>query len=901
MANSQAIPVEFLGLKSRLTRQLLLSGLFVGVIASLAISSVLAFFAFQERINSVEQHLQSLGRYAQPALVKSLWSFDGEQLEVQLKEYAALPEISRVRLQQARGPDLVFGKDVSIEVLERTFPLVHVEGESTHALGVLTLSFDLEADRNLFRRNLLLVLGSNILAILLIVLLSVVLYNRIIRRRMIALSNELSHVQAEDLRRTMPHNISSSNRPFGDHEDEFDTLLTAISSLKFTAGSALRDVEEKGALLLNLMATIPEPIWVKDPDGAYLACNSMFERLYGAKESDILGKTDYEFVNTETADLFRENDRRAMSAGKPMLNEESLTFAIGGHVGLFETTKAPLVRSDGSVIGILGIAHDISQQREAHKQLQEMMLFMQEIQSITKIGGWKTNLESGYLYWTDEIYLLCGHPQGAPLSLNVGLQYFVAADRAKVRQLLEAAWADGQTFTCECRMANGYRGEFWGELRCNGRIRDKEGECLVGTFQDISERKSFEAQIIAHRDHLEEQVQERTRELTFAMQAAEAASVAKSAFLANMSHEIRTPMNGILGMIHVLKNDELTPIQLERLGKIDKSAQHLLAVISDILDISKIEAGKFDLEESVVDVEILLENVRSIMSERAEVKGTRLLIDCSPLPRHLLGDPTRIQQALLNYVTNAVKFTELGSIVLRVMVQEESADFVTLRFEVEDTGIGIAPEAFPRLFNAFEQADNSTTRRYGGTGLGLAITRRFAELMSGTVGLKSTPGVGSCFWFSARLKKGNAVDPTASISDVTEETPITFSSSARVLVVDDEQMNREVAQLLLQSAGFVVDVASDGLEAVRKAHASRYSVILMDLQMPSLGGLDAARRIIQTCGAPTPYIIALTGNVFADDKARCIDAGMNDFLSKPYTPEELFAAVRKGQGRPLEQ
>jgi len=245
--------------------------------------------------------------------------------------------------------------------------------------------------------------------------------------------------------------------------------------------------------------------------------------------------------------------------------------------------------------------------------------------------------------------------------------------------------------------------------------------------------------------------------LTRAKIHAEAANIAKSAFLANMSHEIRTPMNGILGMADILEREGVTPKQAQRLDIIHKSGHHLLAVINNILDISKIEAGKFSIDEVPVTIASVLANVVSILSARCSAKGIQLLVKTEPFPTNLYGDPARLQQALLNYAGNAVKFTQTGSVTLRVQKQQENAESVTVRFEVTDTGIGIAPEALSRLFNVFEQADNSMTRQYGGTGLGLAITRRLADLMGGGVGADSTPGVGSTFWFTARLKRGDEV------------------------------------------------------------------------------------------------------------------------------------------------
>jgi two-component system sensor histidine kinase/response regulator len=370
--------------------------------------------------------------------------------------------------------------------------------------------------------------------------------------------------------------------------------------------------------------------------------------------------------------------------------------------------------------------------------------------------------------------------------------------------------------------------------------------------------------------------------------AAEAANQAKSAFLANMSHEIRTPMNGIIGMAGLLRREGLTPQQAERVDKIDTAAEHLLGIINNILDLSKIEAGKFELEATPVVIDKLLANVSAMLGERCKAKGIRLAIEAELLPDNLVGDAVRLQQALLNYATNSVKFTEQGSVTLRALREDETADSLTVRFEVCDTGIGIDSEAMQRLFTAFEQADASTTRKFGGTGLGLAITRRLAELMGGRAGGSSTPGQGSTFWFSARLKKSND-HPAASEPAADAEAMIRLRHGGRrILVVDDEPVNRELAQVLLEDIGLAVDTADDGKAAIELVHQTAYALILMDMQMPHIDGLDATQAIRLMPGKEDVPIVAMTANAFAEDKARCIAAGMNDFLAKPFEPDTLF-------------
>ncbi|SDH74458.1 ATP-binding protein [Propionivibrio dicarboxylicus] len=422
----------------------------------------------------------------------------------------------------------------------------------------------------------------------------------------------------------------------------------------------------------------------------------------------------------------------------------------------------------------------------------------------------------------------------------------------------------------------------------------------VTVFRDITDRKRAEAELLRYRGNLEALVASRTVELADAKNAAEAASRAKSTFLANMSHELRTPMNGVIGMIELANRCTADAKGKEYLAKARRSADHLLSILNDILDLSKIEADRMVLEDVPLNIASCIDNIVGTLKFKAADKGLRLITDAHDSLKELplRGDPLRLGQILLNLLGNAIKFTQHGSVTLKASPVSEDSVSVRIRFEVADTGIGIDLGAQARLFQSFEQADNSTSRQYGGTGLGLAICKRLVQLSGGEIGVVSEPESGSTFWFELPLKRdfSRIQEQTEDSSNIEELLKQNFPGT-RVLLVEDDPIIREIVGSHLESIGFCVDDAENGSQALSLAEKDKYALIIMDMQMPIMNGLEATKMIrANSLNRSTP-IVAMTASAYGEDREACLSSGMNDHIAKPVDRSKLFATLLKWIGR----
>ena len=714
-----------------------------------------------------------------------------------------------------------------------------------------------------------------------------------------------------------------------------DLLLQDAKSLPRTLDDASLTANFRA-----MMENTDDFIYFKDRNHVFTGASQTLVTICHPAEhwTDLLGQTDYDVFPEGLADRYYRLEKQVF-AGLPVAHEIQPIMRKDGRAGWVDNRKYPFRNLDNEIVGLFGIARDITRSVEAeqseHKVQRALRLLSDcnfalasadsEIELLSEIcrvvvesGGyrmawigsaeqdadktirplvsWGSN--DGYLAdikvsWDENSEWGRG-PTGEAIRSGLPQVNQNYLGNPRMEPWREIALKHGYQSSIALPMKLSEAGTF-GAMMVYAREADAFAPEEVRLLMELAHNMAFGV----------ERLRERVRRL-----AAESASQAKSAFLAHMSHEIRTPMNAVMGMTLLALRADPSPKVRDYLQKIQSSSRHLLGVINDILDISKLEAGKVALEQVEFDLEQMLDDVVSVISEKAASKELQLIVEVADdMPMKLVGDPLRLEQVLINLAGNAVKFTARGEIVLSVSVQERRPGQVVLHFAVRDTGIGLSQQQRERLFQTFQQADSSITRRYGGSGLGLSISKRLAELMGGRIGVDSQPDIGSTFWFTAGLGLGPACPgrhgvkialsshgtSAAEDSQTAAETlsPAAELQGARALLVEDNELNQEVATEFLEALGLQVELAEDGAVALQKVQRQHYDIVLMDMQMPVMDGLSATRAIRKQPGLQELPILAMTANAMTIDRERCLEAGMNDHIAKPIDPERLLAKLRR--------
>jgi PAS domain S-box-containing protein len=718
------------------------------------------------------------------------------------------------------------------------------------------------------------------------------------------------------------------SRAFFDEEQhlvEIQTVGRDITDRKSAEARIAALLREQDALLNSPVVGI-----VKISDRRVEWANQAFASIFGYSVDEVLGQSTGIFFPSDTALAeFTAASTPVLSAGG-VFHSELLQRRKDGSRCWVSFSVAQLDVATNKLIGALV---DITAHKEDEAELDRHRQYLEELvaartlalqeakefvepsiarlqQAHDLVAMGRSTLDAALDSIGDAVFI--SDREGRFINFNDAFATFhrfrdkagCARTLSEYQAFLDVFLANGELVPVEnWAVPRALRGESAINAEFTLRRRDT-GESWIGSFNYAPIRGQdggIVGSVVTARDITD--IRQKGLALSQAKEAAEAANRAKSAFLATMSHELRTPLNGIMGMIELARRRASDPRQIDQLGKAAKASQHLLAIIRDILDISRIEADRFPLLEADFQLDTVFQNLDALIHGQIANADLRLSMELAPPLRGMMvhGDARRLSQVLLNLTSNAVKFTEQGSITVRAQLLQDSPAQVVLRFEVQDTGIGIAPADQLRIFRAFEQVDSSTTRPYGGSGLGLAISKRLVQMMHGTIGVDSQLGAGATFWFTVQLSKPRLArgfepaQPPAQLS--AREYLKARYGGAYVLLVEDDATNLEVTQGLLEDCGLVVHSATDGAQAVDRAQRVNYDLILTDIQMPVMDGIEATRKIRLLDNNADVPIIAFTANVFPEDEARCREAGMNDFIGRPIESEVLYAVMLEWLGK----